>query len=342
MSLSDFRGRGRGGFRGSRGRGGPPRGGFRGGYSDRGDRGGFRGRGRGDGYSRGGPPRRVSRDELSPPRKVPLLSKSYDSRRSDHHYDDDYHDRGAPPRSRNSFSSPMPRDRISSRDRSYAPRGGSSRYPSARGDYSPLRDSGSFRDSYSERKDSFRSSGRDYPPPRSSEYRGERLPRDYGSSRDYHPSREFREPLGPRDDFRDLPPRDRYDSDLSPPHRSSYSDRRILDDSSYREDSRREYSSRSFSSRMSGDRPPRDYPPSREYRGRGGPRGGPRGRDFFANGRGSRGGSYRSRGGPPRGRGGPPRGRGGRRSSLSPPPSRGDGPIGKRPRLSPDDGYSRR
>ncbi|RUS69559.1 hypothetical protein EGW08_022681, partial [Elysia chlorotica] len=255
-------------------------------------------------------------------------------------------------RSRDTYSSQIPRER----DRSYAPRGGSGgRYPSARGDYSPMRETSSYRDSYSDRKDSYRSSAREYPSSRSSDYRGERLPResirDYGSSREYPPpSREYRDTM--RDDFRDLPPRDRYHgSDLSPPHRSSYVDRREREDSPYREDSRRDYTSRSFSSRIT-DRPPRDYPPSREYRGRGGPRGGIRGgRDFFSNGRGSRGGPYRSRGGPPRGRGGPPRGRGarpdfyprdgGRRSSLSPPPSR-DGPGAKRPRLSPDDSYSRR
>ncbi|GFS00989.1 hypothetical protein ElyMa_002827400 [Elysia marginata] len=294
----------------------------------------------------------MSRDDMSPPRKVPLLSKSYDSRRSDHYDDDDdYNDRPIAPRSRDTYSSQMPRERLNSRDKAYSTRGSRGRYPGSRGDYSPMRETGSYRDSYSDRKDSYRSSGREYLSPRSTDYRGERLaresPREYLSSRDYpSSSREFREPL--RDDFRDLAPRDRYDSDLSPPHRSTYQDRRAREDSPYREDTRRDYSSRSFSSRMS-DRPPRDYPPSREYRGRGGSRGGMRGgRDFFSNGRGSRGGPYRSRGGPPRGRGGPPRGRGarpdyygGRRSSLSPLPSSRDGPLGKRARLSPDDGYRR-
>ncbi|XP_059159568.1 RNA-binding motif protein, X chromosome-like isoform X2 [Physella acuta] len=281
--MSEFRGRSSRG-RGSRGRGGPPRGGPRGGgrgsYSSErdGGRGGYRGRG--DGFSRGrGGPRHFSRDDDSPPRKIPMMSRGYDSDRGRgppmgrrDRYEDSY-DRGAPSRSRDSFSSP-PRDSSRILDRLSPPRSSlrdRDFITSSRGDYlpprsySPPRDSGAYRESYTtslreDRRDSFsRPAVRDYSAPRI-DYAGDRgrdlrdSPRDFGSPRDYPPPRsaDFREPLS-----RDFLPRDR------------------------------EYSSRSLSSRLD-DRMSSRGPP-REYRGRGGSRGMHGGRDDRG-GRGGRGG----------------------------------------------------
>ncbi|CAL1527853.1 unnamed protein product [Lymnaea stagnalis] len=249
--MSDYRGRGsRGGGRG-RGRGMPrggPRGSSRGGYSSEreGGRGGYRGRGDGFSRGRGGPPRHLSRDDDSPPRKVPMMSRSYDSdrgrgpplgRRGDRN--DDSYDRIPSGRSRDPYPSP-PRDtsrildRLSPpprRDRDYGSGSRGDYLPSSRS-YSLTRDTGSYRESYStnlreDRRDSFsRPSVRDYASPRGAggDFATERSrdfrdsPRDYGASRDYPPrSSDFRD-LGR--DFRDGPPRDRlshrhFDGDRS-------------------------------------------------------------------------------------------------------------------------------
>ncbi|XP_059159569.1 RNA-binding motif protein, X chromosome-like isoform X3 [Physella acuta] len=385
--MSEFRGRSSRG-RGSRGRGGPPRGGPRGGgrgsYSSErdGGRGGYRGRG--DGFSRGrGGPRHFSRDDDSPPRKIPMMSRGYDSDRGRgppmgrrDRYEDSY-DRGAPSRSRDSFSSP-PRDSSRILDRLSPPRSSlrdRDFITSSRGDYlpprsySPPRDSGAYRESYTtslreDRRDSFsRPAVRDYSAPRI-DYAGDRgrdlrdSPRDFGSPRDYPPPRsaDFREPLS-----RDFLPRDRLpsrnfdtDREFSPRgrvhsegHSGGPSGRRgvpidirsgaPLGGREHSHGGDREYSSRSLSSRLD-DRMSSRGPP-REYRGRGGSRGMHGGRDDRG-GRGGRGGymnGSRGRGGPPRGRGRPdfPGGRGGRRS-----PSSRDGPLGKRPRMEGVDSYT--
>uniref|UniRef100_A0A0B7A8L0 Uncharacterized protein n=1 Tax=Arion vulgaris TaxID=1028688 RepID=A0A0B7A8L0_9EUPU len=292
--MSDFRGRGRG-IRGSRGRAsllrGSPRSGSRGGYEREG---GFS-RGRGDGFSRGRggpPPRHLSRDD-SPPRKVPMLARGYESgrgpplaRRLDR-YEEGY-DRGVPSRSRDVYSSP-PRETGRLLDRLTPPRGSlrvrehgiSSRatneYPTSRGDFlptrsysPPTRESGSYRETYSsslrdlreDRREVFSRPGlREYAPQRSAvEYAGERSrdfresPRDYGSARDYPPTRgEFREPLSGRGEFRER----------------EYTSGRLFPREEVRVSSR--------------------GPPSREYVGRGGPRGSLRasrdGRGGFLNGK---------------------------------------------------------
>ncbi|CAG5134656.1 unnamed protein product [Candidula unifasciata] len=245
--MSEFRGRGSR-SRGTRGRGGPFRGGpRRGGYStDRdGSRGGFS-RGRGDGFSRGrgGPPRHLNRDE-SPPRKGPLLSRGYDSERGrgppiDRRLDryEDGYDRGIPSRTRDLYDSP-PRDSGRLMDSSYRDSYGSS-----------------LREMRDDRRESFtRPSPREYPSQRFSLEYPERSRDTRESPREYGSSREFREPLNGRAEFRD-----------------------------------REYSSRMISRQEI--RVTSRGPPPREYGGRGGPpRGGLRGgRDERGSYRGSRGG----------------------------------------------------